>query len=383
MTYKSIGVVPIHAKKFNSKDLELSLKYFSQEHPVYDNLPDGFKYIERTIMPIDDIDTSDISLAGSPNSAYTQSARSNGRGQFADDVHASIEQQGYKLDKEPISVVICPDKRKHACNGRTRLEKLQKLDFENVIVDVFETDSWDAFHVHSLQSNQLADPYSPFIVSDLEEYALNACRTGVLKIDYEEIFNKLKSIGGTSFKDQTYHKIANNVISSGDRDLKLFAHTDATAKKWLNDNGYIDNYNNNQIYYFPYASSSWSKAFVNAANYYNSLITEGKPVKELRVVIHTGILNGADGEKCWKGRIDRFRRKWFDVFETIEKVYFIESTRKTIIKLYGAIPAVSSISDEWPLSQMVQFNKGRLSKDTYFTDLDSDDSLSSLFEEAA
>jgi len=376
------GVVPPHTKKFTELDLSLSEALFSLQHPVYVNLTKGLKFIERTIRPLSAIDTSDVDLAGKTNGAYTQSARSTGRGQYAADVHASIEQQGYKLDKEPISVVICPDKKEHACNGRTRLEKLQQLGFENVIVDVFEAETWNAFHVHSLKTNQYADPYSPFLAQDLEQYALKAWRSGDLKRTFEGVYEAVKEIGGTSFKDKTYHNIASNVVGFHDRDLQLFAHTDATAKEWLNNNGYINNLNNNQIYYYPYASSSWSKCFVNAASFYNELISSGKPVKEIRVVVQTGTLNGADGEQCWKNRIDRFRRNWAEVYNLIEKTHFINSERKSVIKLYGAIPAVASIADEWPLDKLVLFNKGKLANN-YFQDLDDDNNLSDFLEDAA
>ena len=380
--------VPMKNKKFEAGHLEASKELFSLNHPNYtDNLLKGLKHLRREIRKLheSEIDASDITNTGY-SGGLTQSARANGRGKNADEVETSIEELGYKLEYMPISVVMCPDNKPHACDGRTRLEKLKAAGFENAIVDVFETDSWLTFHAHSVKSNPKRDPASEQMMFDLETIATRACRNGDISQTYDDIMDLLKSMGGNSFKKPTYDEMTNRVLSEYDRDLHLVAFTPSIAKKWLEKNGYINNIDNNGIYYFPYACSSPVKIFSSVANYYIELLNDSKSVKEIRIILHTSTLDGKNGEQSWKDRLDLCRKKYTDNFADIEKCHFSLNKkdgdkRNNVVKLYGAFPAVTSIASEWPLDKLVLFNKGILKNKT-FQEISVKNSLNNFFEAA-
>jgi hypothetical protein len=143
--------------------------------------------------------------------------------------------------------------------------------------------------------------------------------------------------------------------------------------------GYIDNDKNNGIYYKVYSTEYVSKSFVTLSSFYRNLVKEGKKVKELRVILHTGTLDGSDPVHSWKSRIDKFRRSWDSFYDNIEYAFFEHPERSRKIKLYGALPAVTSIAKEYPMDRLVMFHTGKL-KDNLFSDLDDVDGLNKFME---
>jgi len=378
--------VPMKNKKFEAGHLEASKELFSLNHPNYNEASEyNMRFTKRTIMDIDEPDTSDI-VNTSFSGGLTQSARINGQGEYAVDVKSDIKTYGYKLDKMPISVVIGPDKKSRVCNGRTRIQELKASGFKNMVVDVFETDSWFAFHLHSIKSNPKPDPASPHMMPEIELLATKAVRNGDITNEYSPIFDVVKKAGGSSFKKKTYDTITNRVLTPYSPDMHLAAFDAKTSKEWLQKNGHPDNLNNNGIYYFPYASSSPVKIYSSVANYYIELLNNGKSVKELRIILHTGILDGADGATSWKNRIDVCRKSYTDNFTDIENTHFSLNKkdgdkRNDVVKLYGALPAVAALANEWPLDKLVLFNKGIL-KNKSFQDITVNNSLDDYFEAA-
>jgi hypothetical protein len=166
----------------------------------------------------------------------TQDPREFGRGEKADEVFASVQAHGYKLDKIPMSVCQCPDGKDYIMNGRTRLEKLISAGFTNIIADYYTTDNLDAFNKMTQITNVREDPYSPHTKGDIIKHCNHAIKMGYLKREYQDIVARILEIAPTSFKPATINKMA-LVVQQGDgRTNSVLSFTEVTAKKWLKQN---------------------------------------------------------------------------------------------------------------------------------------------------
>ena len=88
------------------------------------------------------------------------------------------------------------------------------------------------------------------------------------------------------------------------------------------------------------STSFHSKGLTNVARYYDKLLESGKSVNELRMLIHTSLLEGEEPIECWKNRIDKFRRNWSIQKNQMRQAWYTTKAKeKNIISLFGATPA--------------------------------------------
>lgn len=384
--------VPLSAKKFTEGDLEISKKYINPE--VYpglyssESLPAGVEFVERKLMDIDKIDmgaveNSDIkAIHLKLNLIQGFFARAYGRGACADDVHAQIEVYGFKLSHIPISVGLAPNNKDIIINGRTRLEKLKAAGFKNIIVDYYKCADWDCFGKMVVMTNGVQDPYSPHTKADIVAHCNQAVKMGSLNKTYDDILARVKEIAPTSFKAATINKIVLTVLDGDNHTSSVAAFTDSSAKEWLTTFGYHDNEKNNGIYYMVMSTETQGKAHTTSARYYQNLIEMGHDVKELRIILHTATLDGADPEQSWKNKTDTARNKWATSFQNITEAFYVSPKFKNKIKLYAVIPAVQSLQKEYPMDKLVMFHIGQL-KENSFAEIDTNNSLTNFFERAA
>lgn len=366
--------VPLSAKKFTENDLEVSLKYINPE--VYpglyskDVLPAGVKYECRKLMNIadirldipdnfDDLPEQEIE----DNMLQGGGARVAGIGGNAKEVGASIDSHGFKLSHIPISVAKGPNGKDTLVNGRTRLFKLKAAGFTTVIVDYYHTDNWDSFLKMTVMTNGVEDPYSPHTKGDIIYHCNHAIKQGRLKRETNEVLARVQELAPSSFKPVTINKIVLAVINGDSYTSTCRGFTEATAIKWLKDHGYHDNERGNGIYYKVLSTEFAKKAHTMAALYMQDDL-KGLDVKELRIVLHTGTLDAADPEVSWSNKIDGFRYRWNMISEAIEKYFFDRPKVKNIIRLYGAIPAVYSLSEKYNMDYLVMFHVGKLKDHT-------------------
>jgi hypothetical protein len=201
-------------------------------------------------------------------------------------------------------------------------------------------------------------------------------KKGWITRDYDSINYHVREITGNALSNNVMQKIIQNVLYGVGYTGEVSAFDEKTANNWLRDNGYRDNVNNNGIYYKVVSASAWSKAIVSVADKLcDELEANGMRVKELRVILHTGTLDGADAIKSWQGKIDSFRSGWKSNVDNIEKAFFDESVRRPIIKLYGAIPAVKEISYLYPMDKLVMFHVGALKTMSFAEIFEQDNSI--------
>jgi hypothetical protein len=379
--------VSLSLKEFTPEHLKLSKLYVNLSvYPgLYDNkkLNKGFKFIDRRIISIEDINLdiddifTELGMKGyGEGVAFLQSAaiRANSRGENADKVQSSIVSDGYELNHLPISVALCPNKKEMILDGRTRLELLKKMGFKNVIVDYYECDSWDNYFKEAIKRNPIDKPRSPMKKEDIIAHCNVAVDRGWIKREAAEIEYRIKEITGNGVNYNTMQKIICNVMYGAGHTASVLSLSEETSINWLKRYGYIDNDKGNGIYYKVVSASAWSKAISSAAQYLDDLEANGKKVKELRIVLHTGTLEGADPTKSWQGKIDSFRTGWKEDLSNIAKAFFSESIRRATIKLYGVIPAVGALSNIYPMDKLVMFHVGKL-KDMSFNQINLDEEL--------
>ena len=375
--------VPMSIKKFTQSDLDLSEKYINPD--VYpglynkDDIPPGLKYIGRQLISIksfeyDDEDSIDKSVSSksrhlSPDEAATQSARAYGRGAEAEKVFASVRNYGYKLNSIPMSVAIFPDGSKYLINGRTRLQELTANGFENIIADVYSCATREAYHDAKQLLNVREDPYSPHTMEDIILTARYAIRRGWIKNTYDDIKKKVERVAPGCFSYKEVNKIILRAMEDDSLSSSI-SWTSKSALKEIRKQGFLDNENNNGIYYFVYSSEAPVKAIPAAAKYLTQEL-QGKKVKELRVIIHTSTLQGADPEASWKGKTDNFRTAWKDYSQYIKDAFFgVNSDFSHKIKLFGVLPAVSGLKERYPMDKVVIFSSKL--KNKLFSEIDLD-----------
>jgi hypothetical protein len=383
------------AKKFTQNDLDISLKYISPS--VYpglynkEDIPEGLTYVDRQIISIDsfqidDEQSLDKSIASksrhlTPDEAATQSARAAGRGESADRVFHSVRTFGFKLDTKPMSVAIFPNNLIYLINGRTRMQELNRHGFKNIIADVYRCNSWEAYHDAKQLFNVREDPYSPHTMEDIVQTCQYAIKRGWIKNTYDEIKKKVDIVAPSCFSPNEINKIV--LRSMAGKIGTSVSWTTKAAYKELRTWGYVDNENNNGIYYFVYSSEGPVKAIPAASKYLMEDLA-GKKVKELRVVIHTSTLQGADPEQSWKNKIDSFRTAWKNYMQMIKDAMFTKDSEFLHkVKLFGALPAVDTLASEYPMDRVVMFHVGKL-KNHLFSELSMNNGLSTalgLYEE--
>ena len=97
----------------------------------------------------------------------------------------------------------------------------------------------------------------------------------------------------------------------------------------------------NGVRYVTYTTQNHAKVFLSimetAYNY---------PNDEIRVIVHTGTLEGFDLEKCWIDRVNAFKYFYQRILLQTSSVYFDnKSPVQNRVKLYGVLPSVSSMHD--------------------------------------
>lgn len=376
--------VPLSAKEFTEVDRLKSLQYYNKETwpGLYTNLPKGMRYVDRFIVKIEDI-VLDVSTDGDAKKIYNNffmkqsgAIRMYGVGENANEVYTSLKEHGFELSNQPISVAGI-----HGFNmildGRTRLWGLKNAGFENVIIDLYEIDEWEIYFREGLRRNSRPRPSSPMTKADVVNNCNNAIENGWLKREWDDIMAYVNDVTDKSFATNVCRKIAHNVMYGIGYSASVLTINKEVAKVWLKQNGYQDNVNNNGIYYEAFASSAYSKAVAGAAGRLAELEEEGKTVKELRIVIHTGTLEGSNPIISWEDAVDSFRRGWTDDLNHIGKYFFGADDLGSRIKLYGAIPAVVQLSQLYPMDKLVMFHVGPL-KNKLFSKIRLEDVVEEL-----
>ena len=323
--------------------------------------PRYLKYLGTKLVNISDIKMDNID--------YEQSAR------FSANVNehkikADIEQNGYSLTELGIALMITPQGKYKPVNGQTRKHILHHKGMQNVIADIFDTMSADNVLRVGGHLNTINKPYGEATVVDIKKIILNLVKMGGIPkcqntkegrdAFTEYVLTELNFIGGGK-------------LMPADRSLIVFAALQETTgvenvKSFPNGNGAKDRiielvgrekYNEdhaNGIRYIPVAS--WlEKLHPRMVTLSRKMLREQKNIKEVRFIIHPGVLKPRDPENEWIKTCANFKKD-FDQFELDLAEYRFHGVKvnNSKIKIYGAIPAVRSLEHKYPMDRLYVYN---------------------------
>lgn len=364
--------------KFTQENLETSNHLVVEDsYPQFygEDLPESFKYVGRYIVDIGDIEWEN-------KYENTQNARAGGGNPKYKEIKQDIREYGFKLKHPPIALRRLKNGKLVPLNGRTRKMILNEIGVKNLIADIYEKEegySWNEFDNDSSQfgliTNAEHDPAGNLTLEDVYHECILAIKKGWITKDITEIGVRVNRMCGKgqftkAKRDEITFRVYNHYRDSEEMEVLSWKSASSIAI-WLETNKYIDN---NKVIYYPVSHSTPSKGITGAAR-----IAFDNPDKEIRVVIHTSVLTAFDLERCYVNRVKKFVIEWENILQKISSGYFNGKVRSNSpIKLYGALPAVSSLHD---LAKIVNFKsiakqEQRLQKEAeeqYLYDEESDE----------
>jgi hypothetical protein len=364
--------VKVQTKKtFTESDFEVSKEYNLN---VYGELYDtkflqtmfpSMKFVGFTL-----VDIPSITRAGSGGSGNTQEARASGGNSQYKSISANITTNGWDL-YNPMVPIRKTSNGLYELDARTRITILQAFGVKNVPIALYTCNDEDASAFAIWSNTHGYKPRGFAKLIDVMEELKRAIEnewivlTGDQQKDYLTIKSRVDTISSDLFTETKRAELAQIVLNQSSPVIACAAYANSSqVKAWMLENKYI---NTNQIIYLPVSANFIAKAIINA-----SMVAYENPDKEVRVVVHTGILTGGNLEESYKSRVVRFKEGWELALMKIGTSFFnnsIPSIKK--INLYGALPAVSTLH---PLDKLVRFGHN----DSYLYDVSSS---ISLFEE--
>lgn len=347
-----IVVDVINQFKFTEDNLKTANRLIVEEaYPQFygEDLPESFNYVGRFLVEIDDV---------SWESKYqdTQYARAGGGNPKYKEIKQDIRDYGFKLKHPPIALRRLKKGELVPLNGRTRKQILKELGVKNIIVDIYEKKedcSWSQYDDEASQFGLIAnaqhDPAGNLTLEDVARECTIAIDREWISKDISEISKRVNYVCGKgkfvkSKRDEITLRIYNHYRDSGQMEI-LPWKSETAIKTWLETKKYL---NNDKVIYYPVSHSIPSKAITGAAK-----LAFENPGKEIRVVVHTAILTAFDLERCYINRVKEFVIEWENILQKISSGYFNGKVRSNSpIKLYGALPAVSTLHD---LNKIVDF----------------------------
>jgi len=341
----SKNVVDIHTTKtFTDVHLNISKELINENNrpDLYGNNLSFGKDLGRQLVVI-----KDIKWHGTIRN--TQYARAAGANPKYKEVKNSITEFGYKLSNEPIALWRRTDGL-YPLTGHTRKDILEDQGVTNVIANIYEMNDEDVASKFSLQLNRGPDPQGVLTQQDVQNECLLALDKGWIKPKLDDILNRVNEICGDSvFTENKRTYIATAVFNTWNDKKpgakKVLAWTnESDINVWMNANKYVDVGN---VMYMTTSFSQVSKAIFRAA----ALSVENSD-KEIRVVVHTGILDAYDLKGCYDDRVNDFKTLWYDKLKDLRIAFFksYPADKSTVvlsnnITLYGALPALEAQHD--------------------------------------
>jgi|TARA_Y100000310_G_C20562062_1_gene753561 hypothetical protein len=343
----STSVVDVHTTKtFTEEHLETSKHFINEEtRPEWYGPKFTFgKDLGRKLVPM-----SDVKWLGQYEN--TQTPRSAGGNTKYKDIRNSIYEFGFKLNNDPIALWQT-SQGLYPITGYTRKDILSNLGFTNIIANVYELTPENYSLLGSI-FNRGYDPQGVITKYDIQTECLHAIKQKWIKPEFNDILDRVNKICGNGlFTNHVRNYIVTAVYTSwqnkkpGAKEIYSWT-TDTAINNWLTKNKYIDSQN---VVYLTTSYSQVSKAIIRAAE-----LSAENSDKQVRVVVHTGVLDAYDLKKCYDKRVNTFKEKW-DTWLTDIRVAFFNSKpldTETII-LYGALPAMG---EHHNLDKIIRYKK--------------------------
>ena len=183
---------------FTKDHLEISKKAFESIKNSWANgvLNDDFEFIKLSKNNPELVNTKLINFDTERN---IQQYRASKRNPSINDVKRSIQEQGYKLNKEMPVLYKNPDGTYDIITGNTRYWVLEQFNFTNLIAYVYEGISNSNTKGIELDKRELSvvlnpaeDPSEPASMEDVIQYGLAVCNANVIDVNSPTAFDQIK-----------------------------------------------------------------------------------------------------------------------------------------------------------------------------------------------
>lgn len=344
-------------KSFDNTHLEAAKKLkASGFYPDrYEDNPFG-TWKDTVLMPSNQIERN-TGKKGDGTQGRAKS-RVTGRSDKLPALDNNIHAHGFKMKHLPIPVREMEDGTYELLDGRGRDEVLEKYDVTNRVVDIYicNDQQADEFGIWANLESPISAPAKKM---DVIAHLNRGIKYGWLKPDNEkwEILdlatvlkqvNKLAADGALT--KNTRQEIALAVLNQNMTDIEVRSWTSEQAEKWLIANNYK---NSAEVKYTVLACNQPTRALGQAASKYHEFLDQDDI--EVRVIVHTGLLEGFDLERNYNTRVNSFRTAWEYQLNSVSHGFFgskAPSTKR--IKLWGACPAISTIHN---MDKVIKFGK--------------------------
>ena len=290
------------------------------------------------------VDRKDIKWRGGRFQTY-QSRFGNGN-PAQKDISNSITEQGLKLTSPGLSLIRKADGL-YPLTGHTRDKIFEEKGLENCIATIYDIPEESNASKFAIKLNPKVDPSGPSRLYDIEQECKLALDKGWIET-HDDMYKQIEAIkerfydiceGGftKNAMDAAILRVYNDMDNSAD-DVYSW-ETQTQIKTWLSQNKYI---NTDKIKYLVVSASTVSSTITKAAR-----LAKDNIGAEIRVVIHTGVLDSGNLLNSYNEMVDKFRTIWELDIENIRATFFEASPKESKVAfanniiLYGALPALA------------------------------------------
>jgi len=355
-----------------------------------DKLPDAIEFVGFELVPSDN-----INLGEQKNRAGGKTAKAK----FLE-IKQNIERNGYKLKYPPISWFRWNDNIDGTIviTGDTRGEILAQPPFQtkNRIVAVYKrtpgfTDEQvqDAIDSCGLRFNAIHDPAAPLSTADVKR-TVNRMIKRYLNTDGEAgvaptldaITERVDFVCGEGiFQPATKLNLIYEIYNNFNPHDVVVSWSDAVTAKYrlssfLTRNKFVDT---DKVKYIWTSFELYSKAFTRACK-----VAAEFSDAEVRIIVHTATLKGNSLTCTYKLRVQKFVSEFTNIRNAVKDASDKGATFSRI-KVYGAVPALSSVHDiEVPFVLNERTGKFYQKTNNYTFDVSEDDEVHEIeLDEAA
>jgi|TARA_R110000796_G_scaffold30651_3_gene81723 hypothetical protein len=293
----------------------------------------------------------------------------------AEKIQKRFIKDGVALSERPISIRIISlpngKSRIEIIDGRTRLDILWRLGFENVIVDVFVCSDADCVR-HARLLNNEALPFGEGSAEDTEKalnYLIEYSKSGTSKdglsiscgwdsVNNEDrkqearilIYEEADKLSNGTLKPQELDRVVGNVMKE---------HTGSRMCVRFPNGNKVEEYMKQELRIQSNSDIEYKCMVGLNVGIILEAMMNWKPQNKkqtLRIILYVGSPNPLKLEESWKkGTFEA--KEAFDVFvKNISKhLYNNSETNFSRVSLHGAIAQIDSLAGQYPLSELVVF----------------------------
>ena len=327
-------------KRLTENHLKIHLKHHNKElNPeMY-----GDKFPYGTASEPTLVDRKDIKWRGGRFQTY-QTRFGNGNPKQKE-ISNSITAQGLKLTSPGLSLIRKSDGL-YPLTGHTRDKIFEEKGLENCIATIYEIPEESDASAFALELNPRLDPAGPMTLYDVEQHCKIALQKGWIK-KYDKMPKQIEAITERFYRicknnftenaiDGAILRVYNDMNTSPDDVISW--ETPTQIRTWMNKNKYIST---DKVKYLVVSASTVSSTITKAAR-----LAKDNIGAEIRVVIHTGVLDSGNLLNSYNELIDKFKTIWESDIENIRATFFEASPKESKVAfannivLYGALPAL-------------------------------------------